>query len=72
MTALEIISHATMLPFDASMPQVSQARKDLRAIEDVITGEENQNNWRDAMDHLDCIDEEHRTRMVKHIPVRIM
>ena len=72
MTAKEIINQAATLPMEASMLQVVQARKDLNMIGDIITNEEMQNNWRDALAHLDVIEEDQAEKISQSIPVRII
>lgn len=72
MTAIEIINHAALLPIDASMLDIAQAKADLRQIENVITREETVNNWRDAMAHLEFIEtEQEETAAAGHL-VRIV
>lgn len=64
MTAREIINKAAELEVTASMLQIVNSRKDLNMIADAITGEQIVNDWRDAMCHLDCI-EEHQAEAIK-------
>ncbi len=72
MTARQIINKASELEYTASMLDLVQARKDLTQIQDMISGEQIQNDWRDAMAHVDMVEEYQEEQIENNIPIRII